>query len=126
MANVLTKFHNGQPNFDHKLFKLTNCIDSQWKTFLSDQIESLIYNSMQEYETWVNRKNVSEHTCAAYGHGLPWPLKLIVPRIEQCKFCWNHWEVYQRPENEVLLDFEQACAALSERLGRNETFFPAG
>jgi len=61
-----------------------------------------------------------------HGYGLPWPLNSVVPRLQQARYCWHHWEVFRRPQDEVLLEFEHACSTLSERLGKSKTFFNAG
>ena len=68
----------------------------------------------------------SQHTISTHGYSLSWPLNAMVPRLQQARFIWNNWDMYRRPQREVLLEFEQACLALSSRLENKETFFDCG
>lgn len=71
-------------------------------------------------------KASTQHTTKAHGYGLAWPLNALVPWIHHVRFCWKHWDLCCTPREQLLLDFEQACAALSERLGDKMTFFESG
>lgn len=69
---------------------------------------------------------VFQKSITVHGHGLCWPLNQLVPRMELFEYIWNYWDMYSRPERDVLLDFEQACCSLSQRLGNQTSFFKAG
>ncbi|XP_064397656.1 metaxin-2-like [Halichondria panicea] len=77
------------------------------------------------YQTWASMTNV-QRSVTTHGHSLCWPLNQVVPRLQQFKYAWNHWEMYSKPEREVLLDFEHGCGSLSRRLGKDKLFFRDG
>lgn len=64
-------------------------------------------------------------TLIVSGRGMSWPLCVLLPRLSLLHYVWNYWETFTRPQTQVLRDFELACDALSQRLGREEFFFPS-
>lgn len=62
-------------------------------------------------------------TFAVNGRGLSWPLGPIIPCLSLFRYVWNYWSEFSRPRTDVMKDFEMACEALSQRLGKEEYFF---
>ncbi|XP_019854076.1 PREDICTED: metaxin-2-like [Amphimedon queenslandica] len=81
--------------------------------------------SAMEYDAWISKASRQE-TLSSYSHGLPWPLKHLVPYSQYYKYRWNHWGLYKRDEASVLSEFNDACNALSVHLGGSRSFYQSG
>ncbi|DBA69239.1 hypothetical protein WJX79_004648 [Trebouxia sp. C0005] len=81
---------------------------------------TLVQNALEpatQYTLWCEAESFSKHTQVKYGHGMPFPLNYILPRIHQ----FHVWQILKlTTADQMYTSLADAYAAIAERLSASD------